>query len=99
MSTAELEGKDAQILGISTDSKATQAGFAALLGNTPYPILSDFEPKGRVARLYDLYNTDRGTANRAVLVVDKQGTVRFKQVYSNMAEFSVDQIRDAVDAL
>ena len=99
MSDSDLQEKDAQVLGISTDSPASQAGFAALLGNVPYPILSDFEPKGRVAKLYGLYNDERGTANRAVVIVDKQGIVRFRRIYSSMAEFSVDDIRAAVDGL
>ncbi len=44
-------------------------------------MLADFHPKGQVSQLYGVYNEERGTANRAVIIVDKQGTVRFKRVY------------------
>ncbi len=58
-----------------------QRAFASSLGGIPYPMLGDFHPKGRVAQLYGLYNEERGVGRRAVVIVDKQGMVRFKQVY------------------
>ena len=58
-----------------------QRAFASSLGGIPYPMLGDFHPKGHVAQLYGLYNEERGVSRRAVVIVDKQGIVRFKQVY------------------
>ncbi len=99
MSCPEFVEKGTQVLGISTDSSASSAAFAALLGNIPYPLLSDFEPKGRVARLYGVYNEERGTANRSVIIVDKQGIVRFKRLYAAVSEFNTDDVLAAVDKL
>lgn len=99
MLNSEFEDKDTQVLGISTDSRPTQATFSASLGNIPYPLLADFHPKGHVAQLYGVYNEERGTANRAVILIDKQGVVRFKKLYSGMPEFDLDEIRAEVDKL
>ena len=99
MANRDFEEKDTQVLGISTDSRASQVAFAASLGGIPYPLLADFQPKGQVAGLYGLYNDERGTANRAVVLVDKQGVVRFKQQYGSMAEFDVADLLAEVDKL
>ncbi len=52
------------------------------MGGLPYPGLSDWHPKGKVSLAYDLWNEERGASNRAVLVVDKQGVVRFRETYT-----------------
>ena len=77
---------DTQVLGISTDPKPAQSAFSASLGGIPYPVLSDFHPHGRISELYGVYNEERGTSYRAVILIDKQGIVRFKRLYSSMAE-------------
>ena len=82
MYISDFEERDTQVLGISTDPKPTQIAFAASLGSVPYPILADFHPKGEVSKLYGIYNEDRGTSMRAVFIIDKEGVVRFKQIYS-----------------
>ncbi len=92
MANSEFEGKDTQVLGISTDARPTQIAFAASLGNIPYPVLADFHPKGQVSKLYGVYNEERGTANRAVVIVDKQGIVRFKSVYTSISELDTADV-------
>ena len=94
-----FEERGTQVLGISTDARPTQTAFSTSLGNIPYPILTDFHPKGAVSSAYGVYNEDRGTANRAVIVIDKAGTVRFKRVYADMSEFSIGDIVAEVDRL
>ena len=51
------------------------------MGGLPYPELADWHPKGKVTTSYGLWNEERGTGNRAVIVVDKDGVVRFRQTY------------------
>ena len=46
-----------------------------------YPILADFHPKGEMSAAYGLYNEERGTSLRAVVIVDKEGVIRFKKLY------------------
>ncbi len=51
------------------------------MGNVPYPVLADFHPKGQVSQAYGVYNEERGTSRRAIFIIDKEGVVRYKQVY------------------
>ena len=81
MEDRRFQEKNAQVLGISVDSAPVQRAFCSSLGNIPYPILADFHPKGQVADLYGIYNKDRGNSQRAVIIVDKEGVVQFKQIY------------------
>ena len=66
---------------MSTDSVPVQRAFATGLGNIPYPLLSDFHPKGHVSQLYGIYNEERGTSNRSVIIIDKQGIIRYKKLF------------------
>ena len=52
-----------------------------------------------MAQLYGIYNDERGAANRAIIIVDKQGIVRFKRVYSSMAEFDIADILAELDKI
>ncbi len=54
--------------------------------------MADFHPKGHVSKLYGVYNEERGTANRAVVIVDKQGIVRFSRIYASMPELDTADI-------
>lgn len=51
------------------------------MGGLPYPELSDWHPKGQVCQAYGLWNEERGTPVRAVLIIDKNGLIRFRQTY------------------
>lgn len=55
----------------------------------PIRLLTDFHPKGKVARLYGLYNEERGTANRAVVIIDTKGIVRFRRLYTSLLKSTV----------
>ena len=99
MHNAEFEERDAQVLGISTDARPTQTAFAASVGGVRYPLLGDFHPKGAVATLYGIYNEQRGTANRAVFIIDKSGIVRWKQVYASAGDIDYSGLLGQIDAL
>ena len=51
------------------------------MGGLPYPELSDFHPKGETTRAYGLWNEERGASNRAGIIIDKEGVVRFRETY------------------
>ena len=99
MLNSDFEERDTQVLGISTDARPTQTAFAASVGSVPYPILADFHPKGKVSELYGIYNEGRGTADRAVFIIDKEGTVRWKRVYSSAADLDPKDILSEIDQL
>ena len=75
------------MLGISADSRPTLAAYTLSLGPSssyPIPLLSDFHPHGKMIQSYGLYNEERGTSYRAVVIVDKEGIVRFKRTYTTV---------------
>jgi alkyl hydroperoxide reductase subunit AhpC len=79
--------KDTQVLGVSCDSRATLAAYNISLGaSDSYPVrlLSDFHPHGAVTRAYGLFNDENGAPFRAVVIVDKQGVVRFSRRYTSV---------------
>jgi alkyl hydroperoxide reductase subunit AhpC len=69
------------VLGISCDTVPAHRAWSTALGGLPYPELSDFHPKGKASQAYDLYNEERGAGNRAVIIVDKEGIIRFRETY------------------
>ena len=68
---------------MSTDSQHSHRVFAQNMGGLPYPLLSDFHPKGEAAKAYDLWNPDLGTSRRAVIIIDRGGTVRYRQIWQS----------------
>jgi alkyl hydroperoxide reductase subunit AhpC len=79
---ADFERYDAQVVGISVDSKPSHIAFAKSLGGIEkYPLLADFHPKGDVSKRYGVYKEDKGICERAIVVVDKQGVVRYIDVH------------------
>ncbi len=66
---------------MSVDSAAVQKAYAASLGGLPYPVLADFHPKGEMSDSYGVYNEERGVSKRAIVIVDKQGIIRFHKIY------------------
>jgi mycoredoxin-dependent peroxiredoxin len=73
---ARYAGQDAQVIGISVDSRYAQRRFAEDLGLTDTILLADFEPKGAVSRAYGVYVDALGAAGRSTFVIDKAGIVR-----------------------
>ncbi len=71
---AHFEGVETQVFGISTDNIPSQKEFADKLKLT-FPLLSDFA-KRQVAADYGVLFVDRGFANRATFVIDKDGRIQ-----------------------
>lgn len=75
----ELERFDAEILGISVDGVWSHNAFADAR-NLNFSLLSDFEPKGEVAKAYGVYREKEGTSERANFVIDAEGVIAWNEV-------------------
>jgi mycoredoxin-dependent peroxiredoxin len=75
-----FENLNAQVLGISVDSAWAHKAFAQHL-KIGYPLLADFHPKGDVAEKFGLYLADKGITQRATVIIDREGIVRYVKVY------------------
>ena len=75
----EFQKFNAELLGISVDGVWSHLAFAKDR-NLHFPLLADFEPKGKVARAYRVYRAKDGTSERALYVIDADGIVRWSYV-------------------
>ena len=75
----EFRRFDAELLGISVDGIWSHLAFAENR-NLHFPLLSDFEPKGKVARTYGAYRASDGTSERALFVISADGVVHWSYV-------------------
>jgi mycoredoxin-dependent peroxiredoxin len=74
-----FQNENVQVLAVSVDHVFALKAWANQ-ENYDFPLLSDFWPHGEVAKLYGVFNTDRGMAVRGTFLVDKSGTLRFTEV-------------------
>jgi peroxiredoxin len=72
---------DAQVLGISVDSVPCNTAWAKSLGGISYDLLSDFNPKGEVARSFGAYRENDGISERALFIVDKEGKFAYVDIH------------------
>src|SRR5947209_6601878 len=72
----EFQKHGASLLGISVDGPWCHQAFAHAR-KLRFPLLSDFEPKGAVARRYGAYREEEGTSARALFVIDGDGVIRW----------------------
>ena len=93
-----FEEKGAQVLSASTDSQYANKSFGVGLGGVTHPILSDFHPKGEVAKSYEVYNDEGGRANRSAFIIDKNGVVRFSKEYTGGLP-DIDELLAEIDRL
>jgi peroxiredoxin/mannose-6-phosphate isomerase-like protein (cupin superfamily) len=64
----------AELLGISVDSVWSHAAYAKNR-NLHFRLLSDFQPRGAVSRMYRAFHEEDGTCRRALFVVDGSGII------------------------
>ena len=69
---------DTEIVSISMDSNYALSAWSKSM-HTSFPLLSDFYPQGHVVDLYGVRHS-RGMADRAVVVIDKEGIIRYIEV-------------------
>jgi peroxiredoxin len=71
---SRFEADGVQLLAVSCDSKQVQKAWADAEGYR-FPVLSDHWPHGAAAKAYGVFNEAAGCANRATVLIDKEGTV------------------------
>jgi peroxiredoxin len=76
---SEFQELGAEIVGISVDGPWCHAAFSRDR-KLHFPLLSDFEPKGEVARRYGVYRGAEGVCERALFVIDAQGVIHWSYV-------------------
>jgi len=72
----EFEQYNAVLLGLSVDGVWCHTAYRKER-NFHFPLLSDFEPKGAVSRLYGAYREQEGFSERALFVIDETGVIHW----------------------
>lgn len=94
----EFKKYDATVLGISVDSVWSHLAFSRDR-HLRFPLLSDFEPKGEVARHYGAYEQKMGVAARALFVLTDEGIVHWSYKSPIGINPGADGILQALESL
>lgn len=89
---------NAQLIGISVDSKWCHLAFSESR-KLHFPLLADFEPKGAVSKLYEVYDEKEGESLRALYVLDENGIIRWNYLSPVGLNPGADGILDALEVL
>jgi len=95
---SEFHKFKAALVGISVDGSWCHAAFSHDR-KLHFPLLSDFEPKGAVARKYGAYRHEDGVTERALFVIDANGTIAWSYLSPLGVNPGADGILDALEAL
>jgi peroxiredoxin len=94
----EFRRHNAALLGVSVDGPWCHIAYARER-KIRFPLLSDFEPKGEVARKYGVYHLPAGVAERALFVIDEDGKVFWGHVSPMGINPGADGVLQALDDL
>jgi len=75
-----FEENNAVLIGITVDNIPTLYSWTNQMGKLWFEVLSDFWPHGAVASQYGILRSD-GTAERAIIIIDKKGMIRYIDVH------------------
>jgi peroxiredoxin len=95
---SEFKKHGAELLGISVDGVWCHDEFAKNR-HLHFPLLADFEPKGEIARKYGAYRHGDGFCERALFVIDKNGTIRWSYISPVAVNPGADGILQALEEL
>jgi peroxiredoxin len=94
----EFRKHNAELLGISVDGVWCHAAYARDR-KLHFPLLSDFEPKGEVARRYGAYRQKEGVSERALFVIDENGVIAWSYCSPIAVNPGADGILDALEEM
>ena len=84
-------------MGLSCDSVYTLKAWSDSFSGTKYPLCSDFWPHGKVAQAYGVFNDEIGRPERAIIVVDAAGILRYIDVHQLREVPDTEEIAQAVE--
>ena len=96
----EFSDRDAQILGVSTDSEFVHLAWRREkqeLDDLPFPMLADI--KRELSSALGILDEEEGVAQRAVYIVDPDGIIRFVYVTDLDVGRNPDEVLRVLDAL
>jgi peroxiredoxin len=77
----EFDSLNTVPLGLSADPGPCKKAWAAVLCLSRLKLISDFWPHGKAARDYGIFIEEFGMSQRANIIVDEKGIVKWVKVY------------------
>jgi peroxiredoxin len=94
----EFQMFGAELLGISVDGAWCHKAYSESR-KLKFKLLADFEPKGAVSRQYGAYRNADGMSERALFVLDKEGTITWSYLSPIRVNPGADGILEALEKL
>jgi len=94
----EFKRFNAELLGVSVDGPWCHRAYREHR-NLHFPLLSDFEPKGEVAKKYGVYRNGEGVTERALFVIGPDGRISWSYVSPIDVNPGADGILEALENL
>lgn len=95
---SQIENKGVDlVLGISVDPQPTKSVWAKSMALKKIKILADFEPKGKMAKDYGLYNDSLGASERANVLVNEDGKVSWVKKYEISQLPNIEEVIENLD--
>lgn len=89
---------EVELLAVSCDSMFTLRAFSDH-ERLPLRLLGDFWPHGAVASRYGVFDAERGCAERATFIIDREGTVRWRVLNAMPDARNVDDYVKVLDEI
>jgi len=86
---------NAEIVAITVDSIMNTGAWERAIGPFDFPLCSDFWPHGEVSERYGVLRKsgkDAGSSDRAVLIVDRSGSIAFRRTYADDQVAPVEEV-------
>ena len=94
----EFKKYGANLVGISADNVWSHIAFAKDR-KLNFPLLSDFEPKGKISQKFGAYDEKVGESMRALFVLDAKGVVRWSYLSPYGVNPGADGILSALEEI
>jgi len=97
MNVEEFERRGAVAFGISVDPTPSKKAWADSIGVKRTKLLSDFWPHGAAASALGIFREADGFSERANILVDRAGIVRWVKVYPIREVPDIAEVMRAID--
>ena len=99
-------GNNAEIVAITVDSIMNTTAWERAIGPFDFPLCSDFWPHGEVSERYGVlrrsggkFDDGPGSSERAVVIVDRSGSVAFRKTYAREQVPPVEEVLTVLEQL
>lgn len=99
MNADRWEEHNVDVFGVSVDSAPCKKAWAESMHVERTPLLADFWPHGGLALALGIFREQEGFSERANVLIDEEGIVRWIKIYPLPEAPDVEEVMDAVQAL